>query len=346
VPWTNNNTQKAIRKKIFFARSLFTVSAVAVFHSVVGIGQFLLNHSVGLFALFESRVATDIAGTAKIILGTHEQIRAYGLFPHPNIFAGFLIFSIFATAFLLLQSHYTYIFNQSRVSARFVKVLLSLFLFFQILALFFTVSRTAIVALFLAIIYYWTITRLHTIRMVWKGALLIIGVLSFIALLYYTVNLTSLLSQSLEERLVFLEISERMIHSHFISGVGFGQFVLYMQEFSPYLLEPWRYQPVHMVYALIFSELGIVGILLFFFFLHTHTSGYGIQNSTLRSLPFYPYFAAVFFAYLFIALFDHYFWDILQAQIYFWLVFGITFTPAVLFFQKNSDQNGNNSKRF
>lgn len=70
---------------------------LGVLNSLIGIGQFLLQHSVGLFWLRESLIGPDIPGVAKIIIGGQKYIRIYGLFPHPNILAGFLLLSILAT---------------------------------------------------------------------------------------------------------------------------------------------------------------------------------------------------------------------------------------------------------
>jgi hypothetical protein len=69
--------------------------------SIIGIFQFIVQHSLGLFWLKESIISSQTAGVAKIIFNENTFIRAYGLFPHPNIFGGFLVFSIILTLLYL-----------------------------------------------------------------------------------------------------------------------------------------------------------------------------------------------------------------------------------------------------
>ena len=68
------------------------------------------------------------------------------------------------------------------------------------------------------------------------------------------------------ERGLYLSISERIIADNPIIGVGTGQFIMTTERlFSN--LEIWQYQPVHNVFLLIWSEWGIVGLVLFILFL-------------------------------------------------------------------------------
>src|SRR4030042_357815 len=62
--------------------------------AIIGIWQFIIQHSIGIFWLFESHISPNIDGVAKIVLDGDKFIRAYGLFPHPNILGGFLLISI------------------------------------------------------------------------------------------------------------------------------------------------------------------------------------------------------------------------------------------------------------
>ena len=62
--------------------------------AIIGIVQFAIQHSIGLFWLKESLISPNIDGVAKIVISGHKYIRAYGLFPHPNIFGGFLLLTI------------------------------------------------------------------------------------------------------------------------------------------------------------------------------------------------------------------------------------------------------------
>ncbi|MBU4337993.1 O-antigen ligase family protein [Patescibacteria group bacterium] len=51
----------------------------------------------------ESVLSPEIPNVAKIVVDGERIIRAYGTFPHPNVFSGFLILSIFCGVWLLLS---------------------------------------------------------------------------------------------------------------------------------------------------------------------------------------------------------------------------------------------------
>lgn len=67
---------------------------------------------------------------------------------------------------------------------------------------------------------------------------------------------------SIEERLVGFFFSIETIFTHSLFGVGVGQFVPELWRTYPDL-PVWQYQPVHNLFLLIWSELGVVGLVLF-----------------------------------------------------------------------------------
>ncbi len=69
--------------------------------AIIAIIQFISQQSLGFFWLFESQIAPDIDGVAKIVFNGEKFIRSYGLFPHPNILGGFLVISIIFTLLLI-----------------------------------------------------------------------------------------------------------------------------------------------------------------------------------------------------------------------------------------------------
>ncbi len=111
-------------------------------------------------------------------------------------------------------------------------------------------------------------------------------------------------------------------------GVGSGNFVNWLMVKDPNLSRG-LYQPVHNIYLLIYSEMGILGIsafILFFVFL--------IKDFVLRTRMknLYNYsFLLVFLSFLFVGLFDHFLWTLQQGRLMFWLVM------SLLTFFKNND---------
>jgi len=146
-----------------------------------------------------------------------------------------------------------------------------------------------------------------------------------------------------------------------LSGIGSGQFVLEMQTYTQKTLAFWEYQPVHDVFLLIWAELGIIGLFVFFWFLwqmfHPSTtenvprgtfqeqrdrpariatqSVAGGRGTLLKHMAGLPaealakegveqivIFRGILLGLLFIMLFDHYLWDIQQGQILLWMILG------------------------
>jgi O-antigen ligase len=103
-----------------------------------------------------------------------------------------------------------------------------------------------------------------------------------------------------------------------------------MQKYSTVFLANWQYQPVHNVFLLIWSELGIIGLVLFILFLWKVFRA----NNTVPRLPAdeaggTPVFKAILLGLTIIMFFDHYFWDIQQGQIILWMILGLVVGSCV-----------------
>ncbi|MDP1912039.1 O-antigen ligase, partial [Brevundimonas sp.] len=170
-------------------------------------------------------------------------------------------------------------------------------------------------------------------------------------------NIDSLLFKSLDERLLYTNVSRGTILDNPIIGSGTGQFVINMQKYANQTLFDWQFQPVHNVFLLIWSELGLIGLCLFIFFLYklfhveqfkqkealecstwnnSQCESYKIAKNVPRppagrqggTFPDQKEFKiaiqGVLIGFIFIMLFDHYLWDIQQGQIIFWLILGLS----------------------
>ncbi|NTW26854.1 MAG: O-antigen ligase family protein [Candidatus Moranbacteria bacterium] len=96
--WNNSSlahdNKDNVPRGTFLRNTLIIFILIAVIQSIIGITQFIKQSSIGLFWLKESFFSQQTIGVAKIILDGEAYVRAYGLFPHPNIFGGYLTFSI------------------------------------------------------------------------------------------------------------------------------------------------------------------------------------------------------------------------------------------------------------
>ena len=99
--------------------------------------------------------------------------------------------------------------------------------------------------------------------------LIILSVLIILVSIFFIIkpNLNSLFFNSLNERLFYLNVPYGTFESDLVLGIGAGQSVLMMQKFYSQTLEFWQYQPIHNVFLLIFSELGLIGLGLFIWWL-------------------------------------------------------------------------------
>ncbi len=355
--WEVNNLQAKIEKncstwninsgngKMILKAVFLLIVFIGLIQAIIGIFQFFTQFSLGLFWLKESLIGKDIPGVAKIILDGEKYIRAYGLFPHPNILGGFLIFSIFNLLLykkLSLENFWnksgepkketlslSHIFSKG-VDANNV---FRLVLVIQLFALILTFSKSALISLILVSIIFkiyncstWNIVgriKLNAkliVKEKGKKILMIVLILIFILILIKP-NYQYFFVQSLNERSFFLNVSRETIINHPFLGIGQGQFVIDMNN-NHLKIENWKLQPVHNVFLLIWSELGLIGLMVFIIFLLKIIII--VSRGTKGKFPLLigKTFSSIFIGLLFIMFFDHYPWDIQQGSILLWITLG------------------------
>jgi hypothetical protein len=322
---------KNVPRGTFFKRILWITILVGVLNSVVGILQIILQHSIGMSWLRESFLNTSTDGVAKVILGNTKVLRAYGLFPHPNIFGGFLVMSITFNLILLKMFHVEHDLNKksenycincstwNKMRRYCLKVvqnvprgtLLFVSLILQSVGLAITFSKSAWAAMIMILTYIFLRnvprgTRIYSYLFSKKIILLLLIVIMAILSLNY--NLKENLSKSVEDRLEYINVSRGTISNNLWLGIGLGQSVVDLVGNDD--LKDWQFQPVHNVFLLIIQEIGLVGtliivcIMLFMF----HVEHFKKQDTSM-------YFKALISGFAFVMLFDHYFWDIQQGQL-------------------------------
>lgn len=156
-------------------------------------------------------------------------------------------------------------------------------------------------------------------------------------------------NSAISDRNFYNNVSRETISENFIFGSGTGTFIFqidkYLDRNKIYQeFEPWQYQPAHNIYFLIASEIGLVGLLLFLFFIFrvisnslksTKTILNGnavnpdisdkkiVSRETISATKLNYFLIAITISFLFIGLFDHYFWTLQQGSLVFWLVLGL-----------------------
>ncbi|KKQ51709.1 MAG: hypothetical protein US70_C0014G0012 [Parcubacteria group bacterium GW2011_GWD2_38_11] len=332
-----------------------------VFQSIIGVIQFIKQSSAGLFWLKESTISPIMPGVAKIILDGDVYIRAYGLFPHPNILGGFLVFSIMLILFHVEQFYITQkadLHTKANCSTwnNLLKKIINnvprgtLFQFIiliQCLALLLTFSKSAIFGLFIGLFYIYTASKnqivprgtiykrvqnmfkLFHVEQFKRKIILLCGIF-ILSFLIAKPDVDSLLLKSLRERMFYVNISIEAFTKKPFSGIGAGQFIPSMV--NNYGLEAWLYQPVHNVFLLILNEFGFFLLFGFIYFLFKlfHMKQFKPEGDTdcstwnnLKSNTILIYLKGILLAFVFIMFFDHYFWDIQQGQIILWILFAL-----------------------
>jgi hypothetical protein len=318
---------KIVPRGTIFYKNIFKILIfTGVIQSIVGIWQFVIQRSLSLPWLKESIISPDISGIAKIVLNGGKYIRAYGLFPHPNILGGFLVLSIVLTIL------YIKMFNSSNNVPRGTfygtgaeqfscfrrGALLKLAIFIQSIALILTFSKSSWLGLTLALLYIWVknVPRGTIFKSVleYLKYFALIGGIVILLILILKPSEYSFIGKSLEDRVFYLNVSRGTFFDDPILGVGTGQFVISSEKMKD--IQDWQFQPVHNVFLLILNEWGIIGFILFIWFIwEIHKI---VSRGTLQ-----VYIKSIFFGFLFIMLVDHYFWDIQQGQIMFWMILGL-----------------------
>ncbi len=328
------------------------IVASAVFQSVIAILQFISQKSLSLSFLRESVFSIYDPGVAKIMINGELFVRAYGFFPHPNVLGGFLMVSVLITIlrpfifkyrlFHVEQSDQ----NQHNVPRgtiyeRIVRILKECSTWNKI--------RIMVIA---------TLKKMFHVE---HPVLIAGGILSLIVL--FSFNIKLFITQPFAERLFYMRSLHDLTKSYFFEGLGIGQFVFDMQQFFDETLHIWQFQPIHNVFLLIFSEVGVVGLSLFLWFLlyiffrrsknvprgtigsesgecstwnnpvqtstpmfHVEQFSENNRNAYLDSdkhLILSHLYRVILVGIVLIMFFDHYFWDIQQGRLLLWIVLAL-----------------------
>ncbi|MFA5792889.1 MAG: O-antigen ligase family protein [Candidatus Gracilibacteria bacterium] len=254
--------------------------------------QVLFQKSLGLTALGEPNISNEIAQLAKITFDGFTFIRGYGTFSHPNILGGFLTISILSTiAFIkpLNKDH---------------KILILL----QIFGLLASFSRSAILALIVGLLCL--ISNQKAIRTWVKRT--IAGLLGLVCTTMFFLNGLPWGTASFLERIAGYKTAIEMIKNH-IAGVGFNSHTLFLEEILGTSLKPWEYQPVHNIFLLIGTEMGLASLIFAIIML-----GF-LLKKTFHKKPAF----ILMIALITLGFFDHYLLSLSQGIYLAIFVFGV-----------------------
>lgn len=284
--------------------------------SVGFIGQFAL----ALFQLFDQTVRpikllgiaeqlVERAGTAVVETAGGRWLRPYAGFVHPNVFGGFS--ALAATLKLIVSS------GLESSSHRLAWIIMAVF---GIFGVWLSLSRSASIAVAIGLMVTGALVVLSfyfgKIKIAHGRKFIMISALMLMALVFFNLTGWQLSSGRImvSGRIEQASITDRLdqwtqwravVSDHGLLGVGLGQYSATLIEREPGLpagrqvLPAWHYQPVHNVYALIWAELGVVGL------------GLALAGIAYISLDLWrrrSLFGAPWLTLLVLASFDHYLW--------------------------------------
>lgn len=297
-----------IKKNIARNFILKIIALLGVFESALALIQFYLQKSVGFYFFGEPQIGVAMTGVAKVLIGGAPLLRAYGTFPHPNVLGGFL--------FVCLGGIYCLWQEERRFGGR---VIYALSILFTLLGLVLTFSRSAwLVAAALTFLFFIYLFKKNRKKLI-EFTTIIAGVIFFLWLVLGWAILPragfSFGEPAVAQRIDYTKMSLDIIKSAPF-GVGAGNQVLFAIDGGFYqkagMKEIWQWQPIHNIFLLILTELGIIGLISFGIFLF----------SVFRSAGF-NLISGIFAGLLIIGLFDHYLWTLLPGRLMFWLVVGL-----------------------
>lgn len=288
--------------------SLFikTIALSTFLVSVLGIFQFINQKSVFNNYLFlglgEQPYTFSTWGVDKENFMGHTTVPAYGLFRHPNIFAGFLVVALSLMLFNL--------------NLKESKILL-IPIIFAFIALFCTLSLSAYFAFIFGLISVLVLRKnndnnekIKSLLLI--GAITIISVMTFAPMFFKNSD-----NPSLYRRNGLLISSLNLIKNKPLFGVGFNNITVSLDSATATFRQNRFNQPVHNIFVLLLAESGIFAffffIILLFFALDRQLS---LRNSGM--------FLVILLQIMMLGSTDHYFLTIHQTFLLFLIVLGLS----------------------
>ena len=295
--YVKNLNSKTITK----AANLMFLSLIYLL--IIGSLQVINSKTTGglFYWLGERSFNSSTPGIALMSLGK-KTLRAYATFPHPNAFAGFALVS-FGIVNAILKPK-----NIKKISIIIVSIILLL-----------TNSLAAAITLALAFIYSFHIYTRRNFNIL----ILLFVVTSFFSPIIFNIANINSLPAFVLERVNLSIAAGSLLSGNPLFGIGLGTFTYNLPNVSNNLVSTnniWLLQPVHNIYLLLATELGLLTFIIASSVIFRNFSRIKIKNKWLV-------FSLV--SVLTTGLFDHYWLTINQNFLLTALLLGIIFSTSV-----------------
>jgi len=290
---------------------VFFLSIGMIYSGFLAFSQFILQRSVGGFFYFlgERTFYAGTPGIATVYFNNGLMLRPYATFPHPNVLGG-------ALAVLLPMVFYFVALNKKPV-AFLLQMFFSAVFILGLITLFLTFSRASWAVFLLGFALVFFVGKKKILLWLEKNkdkTLLFFYSLFFLSVLFFW--LVPSYSNSILQRRELLKAAFEMILQNPLFGVGLNNFVVAAKDYLPKIADPYIFQPVHNVYLLVFSELGIIGFVVIITL---------VYFTFLQSLKSHPLIIVAVLQLAFLGFFDHYLFTLQQAQLLFVVFVALAF---------------------
>jgi O-antigen ligase len=332
-----------INFKFSYKKLGWAIVLAGVFQAVLAIYQFLTQKVWASKWLGMAEQLSGNGGVSVVESTGLRWLRAYGSLPNPNVLAGFLAVCLIVFIVLIILS------NKQKSS-----ILLWAFLPILLSGLFFTFSKSGLLAFLLGFAFVFIFVFFSQDQ---KTKFILIHVLFVILVVFGSLSLiyqdplmtrlkgeTRLEQKSYNERALYFEDSQILLKENWLKGVGLGNYTLALYDQSSQAQPVWTYQPVHNVFILMATEIGVIGFLIFILLIIEvfHKLWHFKIKEQLKLINVFKLFKftaiyyfyqrrfywflgllAIFFMLLIIMFFDHYIWTLYFGIIFWWLMLGL-----------------------
>ncbi|MDD3002874.1 MAG: O-antigen ligase family protein [Candidatus Shapirobacteria bacterium] len=311
-------------KKVIKENLVKIVPCWIFLESLLEVAQIARNGSLNGFFywLGERSFSFNTIGIAQMSVLGRGLVRAYGTFSHPNSLAGFLLVSLLLWIWLKSLSASPFL---PLTKGRLKNVWWWVVFWFGFLGIMVSGSRT-IWVLTLGLIFWFLLknikNRIHIAGLVF----LILGVIIFgLRLINMEYQMSDFLggwdSDGIGKRIQLNVAGLKMIKESSLFGVGLGNFLVRLPEFQNNNGIFWL-QPVHNILILAWSEVGILGLFLGFWFFSEWISPAGAGfRSAQKKMSWI--FKVIFGVVIISGMVDHYWLTLPQNVWLLVLVLGI-----------------------
>lgn len=313
---------KINRKKI-----MLTLVVAGLIESFFIYWQFVVQHINPSVWLGISKQLPQQLGTIIIPFADGRFLRPYGTFTHPNIAGGFLAFTALLCLYLIIK--------ERKINPRLYLTVGGVII---ATAMFLTFSRGAVLG-FVISVFFLMIFSIYGSRGAGERQNKFVSVKTGLIFLFLIIILFVVLwpvassRLTIKNRIEKISVNERadqliqfkqVIKSNWLTGVGIGAYTYYLYE-QVSDRPAYDYQPVHNIFLLIISEVGILAVVLFlvlilYFF-------YIFKNCNIKNAD--ELLFGLLSLFIVVSMVDHYFWT---------SYVGLLMSCLILYFMLNSTQ--------